>query len=522
VLQLVKMRKTYPGLIALQDVSIAFRPGEIHALLGENGAGKSTLIKIVSGYQQPDKGSQMFLEGEPYSVRNTLEAIKRGIHTVYQDLHVIPMASVAENIMLDKLPSHGGTGVLDWKEIVRQAEKYLDVVGLDIDPMARMNRLSLAQRQLVVIAKSLSSDLKILMLDEPTSSLTRNDAEYLFRVMEKLKGTGVLVIFVSHVLEEVLRVADRVSILRDGRCVVTDDKANMDRKRIVNSMIGRDEETNGFGARAIDRAQRVLEVKNLTREKKAYDVSFSLHQGEILGFYGLVGAGRTELARILIGADRKDRGEVLIDGREARIHSIYDAMSTYGLGYMTEDRRKDGLILSFDVQTNLTITIWDRIAGWLGYVSGKKEAAAAWKQIDDLEIKTFGPRQKVGTLSGGNQQKVNLGKWLAAESRILIIDEPTVGVDVGAKEYFAHLIWNLADKGRSIILISSDMPEIIKLADRILVFSGNRIVGEIDNSSRDYRETSTRIGNCISEFQITSRGLDQKEDASRKRASGVE
>jgi ribose transport system ATP-binding protein len=518
VLQLVNMRKTYPGLTALEDVSISFKPGEIHALLGENGAGKSTLIKIVSGYQQPDRGSQMFFDGAPYSVRSTLEAIQRGIHTVYQDLHVIPMASVAENIMLDSLPSRGRSGILDWKAIRAQAEKYLDVVGLDIDPMTRINTLSLAQRQLVVIAKSLSSDLKILMLDEPTSSLTRNDAEYLFRVMEKLKNSGVLVIFVSHVLEEVLAVADRVSVLRDGRCVVTDDKTNMDRRRIVNAMIGRDEETNGFGARAIDREKKALEVRNLTRENKAYDISFVLHQGEILGFYGLVGAGRTELAKILIGADRPDRGEVFIHGKEARIRSVYEAMSRYGLGYMTEDRRKDGLILSFDIKTNVTMTIWDRIAGWLGYVSGTKEDAVAWKQIEDLEIKTTGPKQKVGTLSGGNQQKVNLGKWLAADSTILIIDEPTVGIDVGAKEYFAHLIWNLANKGKSIILISSDMPEIIKLADRILVFSTNRIVGEIDNTSRDYRETSTKIGNCISEFQVTAPARG-KEEATRKRAS---
>jgi len=521
VLQVLNMRKTYPGLTALEDVSIRFAAGEIHALLGENGAGKSTLIKIVSGYQQPDRGSQMLLDGAPYAVRNTLEAIRRGIHTVYQDLQVIPMASVAENIMLDRLPSRGRTGVLDWKAMRSQAEKYLDVVGLDVDPMARINSLSVAQRQLVVIAKSLSTDLKILMLDEPTSSLTRNDAEYLFRVMEKLKRSGVLVIFVSHVLEEVLAVADRVSVLRDGRCVVTDDKVSMDRRRIVNAMIGRDEETNGFGARRIDRGEKVLEVRGLTREKKAYDVSFDLHQREILGFYGLVGAGRTELARILVGADRRDRGEVLVHGQPTRIRSIHEAMSRYGLGYMTEDRRKDGLILSFDIKTNVTMTIWDRLATWLGYVPGKKEEAVAWKQIDDLEIKTMGPRQKVGTLSGGNQQKVNLGKWLAAESDILIIDEPTVGIDVGAKEYFAHLIWDLAEKGKSIILISSDMPEIIKLADRILVFSGNRIVGEIDNASRDYKETSTRIGNCISEFQVTApaRGVEGKDDVAKKRAS---
>jgi ribose transport system ATP-binding protein len=502
VLQLVNVRKTYPGLKALDDVSITFRAGEIHALLGENGAGKSTLIKIVSGFQQPDRGSQLFLEEKPYSVRNTLEAFQRGIHTVYQDLPVIPLASVAENIMLDKLPTLGGSGVVKWKTIRSQAKKYLDLVGLSIDPMTRMNRLSVAQRQLAVIAKSLASELKILMLDEPTSSLAGKDADYLFQVMEKLRDNGVLIIFVSHVLEETLRVADRISVLRDGKCVVTDDKANMDRRRIVNSMIGRDEETNSLGALSVDRAKKVLEVKNLTREGKAYNISFNLYQGEILGFYGLVGAGRTELAKILIGADRYDSGEIRISGRKVRVRSIYDAMANHGLCYVTEDRRKDGLIMSFDIRANITMTIWDRIANWIRYVSGRVETETSWKQIRDLDIKTWGPRQKVGTLSGGNQQKVNFGKWLAADSKILIIDEPTVGVDVGAKEYFAHLIWDLAKKGKSIILISSDMPEIIKLASRILVFSGNSIVGEIDNARNDYKETSAKIANCISEFFI--------------------
>jgi ribose transport system ATP-binding protein len=221
-----------------------------------------------------------------------------------------------------------------------------------------------------------------------------------------------------------------------------------------------------------------------------------------LGFYGLVGAGRTELAKILIGQDRADSGEIRINGEKAKIRSIYDAMSRYGLGYVTEDRRKDGLILADTLKTNITITVWDRISNWLNYVSGKKEADISWKQIEDLEIKTYGLKQKVGNLSGGNQQKVNVAKWLAADSSILIIDEPTVGVDVGAKEYFTRLIWDLARRGKSIILISSDMPEMIKLADRILIFSENKIVGEIDNSNKNYAEISSKIGNCIAEFRV--------------------
>jgi ribose transport system ATP-binding protein len=504
VLELKNISKSFPGVKALDNVSITFNAGEIHALLGENGAGKSTLIKIISGFQKPDKGSQIFLNHQPYLVNNTREAFKKGVQTVYQDLQVIPEASVAENIMLDKLSTRGKTGVLNWKEINRTARNYLDKAGLNIDPSTPINRLSIAQRQLVVIAKAIASHIRILLLDEPTASLSHSDTQYLFKVTDQLKQSGVLVIFVSHVLEEVLQIADRISILRDGQCVASDDAANMDRKKIVKYMIGREEDTTPFGTLEIDKSKKVLEVRQITRKNRAYDVSFNLYEGEILGFYGLVGAGRTELAKILIGQDEYDSGEIIIDGRKARIRSIYDAMSKYGLGYVTEDRRKDGLILSDSIKSNITITVWDRIANWFGYVPGKREADITWKQMEDLEIKATGLTQKVGNLSGGNQQKVNVAKWLAADSKILIIDEPTVGVDVGAKEYFTRLIWNLAEKKKSIILISSDMPEIIKLANRILIFSGNRIVGEIENGSKNYKEISNKIGNCISEFQVCS------------------
>ena len=269
-------------------------------------------------------------------------------------------------------------------------------------------------------------------------------------------------------------------------------------------MIGRDEDTTPFGTLEVDTSKKVLEVKNLTKAKKAYDISFDLYEGEILGFYGLVGAGRTELARILIGQDKYDKGEIFIRGEKARIGSIHDALSKYGIGYVTEDRRKDGLFLNENIKTNITVTVWDRIVNWMRMVSGKKEAEISRTQFDNLEIKATGIRQKVGTLSGGNQQKVNVGKWLAAESNILIIDEPTVGIDVGAKEYFTQLIWDLAKRKKNIILISSDMPEIIKLANRILVFSGNRIVAEIDNAGKSYTEISSKIGNCISEFKESS------------------
>jgi ribose transport system ATP-binding protein len=501
VLSLKHISKSYPGVQALQDVSVDFLPGEIHALLGENGAGKSTLIKIISGYHRQDEGT-VFLNDEPFAPRNTHEAFVKGVHTVYQDLQVIPLASIAENIMLDKLTTRGATGVLDWKELNRRARKYLDIVGLKIDPTTQIGRVSVAQRQLIVIAKAISSDLKILLLDEPTASLTENDAQYLFKVMNQLRDRGVIVIFVSHVLEEVLQVADRITVLRDGKHIVTDEKTNLDRKAIVQHMIGRAETTKRFGTLEVDTSKKVLEVRNLTREKGAQDITFDLYEGEILGFYGLVGAGRTELAKILIGHDRYDSGEIIIRGQKARIRSISDAISRYGMGYVTEDRHRDGLIMNHSLKTNLTITVWSDIARLFNYVPDKKEEAVAWKQVDNLEIRTYGLQQKAGNLSGGNQQKVNVGKWLAADSDILIIDEPTVGVDVGAKEYFVRLIWELARNGKSIILISSDMPEIIKLASRILVFSSNRIVGEVDNQSKNYEAVSKQIGEHIEEFQV--------------------
>ena len=386
----------------------------------------------------------------------------------------------------------------------RVAKKYLDLIELKIDPSTTINRLDVAQRQLVKIAKALASNIKVLLLDEPTASLTEDEAQYLFKIMYKLKKNGILIIFVSHILEEVLQVATIISILRDGKLVVTDDIKNLDRKKIVKYMIGREEDKKPYSDFIINKSKKVLEVKHLTREKKAYDINFTLYEGEILGFYGLVGAGRTELARILIGHDKYDSGEIIINGKKARIRSVYDALSKYSLGYVTEDRRKDGLILTDNIKTNIAITIWDRITNGLGLVSNKKERDITWKQIKDLDIKTIGFNQKIGNLSGGNQQKVNVAKWLAAEVDVLIIDEPTVGIDIGAKEYFTRLIWGLAKRKKSIILISSDMPEIIKLANRILVFSRNRIVGEVDNSSKNYKETSAKISDYISEFKVMS------------------
>lgn len=488
--------KIFPGVKALDNVSIKFNSSEIHALLGENGAGKSTFIKIISGVYKSDSG-KIFLNNQAYSVNSPLEALQKGIDTVYQELQIIPQASVAENMMLNKLPKKGKTGFVDWNQINRVAKRYLETVGLNISPTTIMNRLTHAQKQLVEIAKALISESKVLLLDEPTASLTEREVEYLFKIMSQLKQKGVLIIFVTHILEEVFQICDRVSIFRDGRCVRTDDIRNLNRQEVVKLMIGREEDTEPLGTLEVDKNTKVLEVRHLTRKQKAYDISFELYQGEILGFYGLVGSGRTELARIIIGADRYDSGEILVKGQKAKVKSVYDALSKYNLGYITEDRREEGLILNDTVKINITITVWDRIVNGFGFIPRKKEEDIAWKEVNDLDIRITGLSQRAGTLSGGNQQKVNVAKWLAVECDILIFDEPTTGMDVGTKGYFTRLIWDLAKKKKSIILISSDMPEIIRLANRILVFSENRIVGEVDNSTMNYKEVSEKIGNYI-------------------------
>lgn len=508
MLNIVDVSKTFPGVKALKNVSIEMASGEIHSLLGENGAGKSTLIKIISGLYKPDEESTILLDGETYEPENPYESLRRGIHTVYQHLSVVEQSSVAENIMLDKLRERSRRGFINWKSINEQASGYLHSMGLAISPEKKISELSIAQRQLVEITKAVASENKILLLDEPTASLTKGETKKLFEIVMKLRDEGVLIVFVSHILEEVLAVSDRISILRDGTCVETEDRSKLDRKKIIKHMIGRDISDRKYEKADVREENKILEVKNLSVEKKAYDINFSLRKGEILGFYGLVGSGRTELARVLIGRDKMDTGELSLHGKKVHIRSIREALEKYRMGYVTEDRMKDGLILTESVKTNITITIWKRISKFLGYVPAILEDEKTNEMIGSLAIKTRGGDQKVAKLSGGNQQKVNLGKWLAAETEILIIDEPTVGVDVGAKEYFEKLIIDLSKKGKSIILISSDMPEIVRLAHRILVFSGNRIVGEIDNSESDYREAGRLISEYIAEFNVSEKDRD--------------
>ena len=503
MLQIRHVTKSFPGVRALDDVSVEFAPGEVHAIVGENGAGKSTLIKIICGIYAPDDG-EVLLDGAAIHLHAYKDALDRKINLVSQEIQVIPKSTVAENIMLDKLDRYLTRGRIDWQRINQDAARYAELVDLVVPVKQPVSGMSAAQKQLIMIARALSSDARILIMDEPTSALTRHETDNLLQLLRRIKGEGVTVIFVSHKLEEVLAVADQVSVLRDGSLIGTRPIAGLTKEQIVQMMIGRDARTLGLGTLNVDTGQPVLEARGICQAGRFDELNFALQRGEILGFYGLVGSGRTELAQILIGEDRKDGGDVYIDGKPAKIHGMADSLFKYRMGYVSENRKEKGLILSAPIKTNIAITVWGRLRDRFGSIRLAAETDTARDYMQALEIRATGPNQTVGSLSGGNQQKVSIAKWLAAHCDILIIDEPTIGVDIGAKEYIHQLIWNLAKvEGKSIILISSDMPEIVNVARRILVFKDFKIVGEVRNDGangapvRGYDEVSQEIGQFL-------------------------
>ncbi len=501
MLELKHISKSFPGVKALDDVSVAFRPGEIHALVGENGAGKSTVLKIATGLYRPE-GGEILLDGRPVHFRSYQESRDLGIDIVHQEIQVVPENSVAESILLWRLITFGRTGIVDWRAMNERARLYMDMVGLDVSPNAIMRSLSPAQKRLTQIARALAADAKVILLDEPTGALTEHEAENLFGILRGLRDRGVTLVFVSHKFEEVFALCDTITVLRDGRRVGTGPAGEMTRAELIRLMIGREYTEDHLGRVHVNRDTEVLRAEGVTRRGKIEDAGFSLREGEILGFYGLVGSGRTELARALIGEDRMDAGSVFVRGRPARIRSVADSLYRYRIGYGTENRKEEGLFLDEPVRTNLTIAVWHRMAERFTRGSSRREEdRTARRLVRALSIRTPGLGQITANLSGGNQQKVSLAKWLAADCDVLIVDEPTIGVDVGAREQIHRLIRDLAEKERrSVILISSDMPEIIRLANRILVFRAGRIVGEVDdvdNPERSYDDISVAIGEYL-------------------------
>lgn len=490
-----KVSKEFPGVLALNEVNLTLTGGTVHALLGENGAGKSTLIKIITGVYVADSGS-MKVNGEEKSFNNPIESTEAGIAVVHQERNLIPEFSVEENITLHNPPLK--FGIIERAERTRLAKQALQTLGFEIDLNERVKNLSVAQMQLVEIAKALVTNAKIILLDEPTASITGSETKKLFDVVRKLKDQGTAVLFVSHKLEEVYEICDTVTVLRDGVSVL-ESKSLSEYKQgeIVDLMVGRHLAERKNVIRKIDRSKKpVIELKNLSTALGHRNINLSLYPGEVLGMYGLVGAGRSELARSILGLHDVTSGQILLNGEEVKIKNFRDALHKFRIGYVTENRKEEGLFLDFPVRKNISVTILSKILQKLSVINPKKEDDVASKYVERLGIKVVDNNQLALTLSGGNQQKVSVSKWLAAETKILVIDEPTVGVDVRTKASFHELITQLADEGLSIILISSDLAEMVAVADRILVMRRYELVGDLDNS-KDYQSMSRSIMNSI-------------------------
>jgi rhamnose transport system ATP-binding protein len=476
VLQVQYISKSFGGVHALQDVDFAVVPGEVHAILGENGAGKSTLIKILTGFHQPDSG-EIFLEGKPVHFSGTREAQQLGIAAIYQEPSLFPDLDVAENIMVGRQPV--GRWGIDWRSMYAEATELLKRLGLAIDAHTKARDLSVAQQQVVEIARSLSINAKVLIMDEPTSSLTLREVDELFAIVRQLRDAGTAVVFISHRLEELFAVADRVTILRDGAYVGTREMAGIGTDEMIRLMVGR---SLGelFPKQHVEPGAVVLEAEGLGVEGAFSGVSFQLRRGEIVGMSGLIGAGRTNVARAIFGTDPATAGTIKLDGKPVTIKTPDEAMAL-GIGYVPEDRKEHGLVLEMSIADNITLPILARFAR-LGWLNQGRALVQAKESSQELEVKMTGVDQKAQQLSGGNQQKVVLAKWLGTKPRVLILDEPTRGIDVGTKAAVHRLMSNLAAEGIAILMISSELPEILGMSDRVLVMREGRLIAEFSRA----------------------------------------
>ena len=473
------INKSFPGVQALSAVDFDLRAGEVHALVGENGAGKSTLMSIIAGVQKPDSG-QMCLYEQQYEPNGRADAEAHGIRMVMQELHLISNLSVAENIFIEKLPNK--FGIIDYSKLNRTARDVMEQVGLgNVDPDVPVRLLGVGQQQMVEIAAGLSRRCRILVLDEPTASLTDREIELLFAQIRKLKAEGVGIIYISHRIEEVTRIADCVTVLRDGKVISTNPTSELGVSDIIRMMVGRDLEHEHL-RHDLKAGQVALRVVGLTRGRKVRDVSFEVRQGEILGVAGLMGSGRTETMRAVFGADRPDSGKIYLYGASepVEIRTPRDAVRN-GIALLTEDRKEQGLLPGLAVRVNISLTRLRDVSRF-GWMNISKERAVASRYIDALSVRCSSNEQTVGELSGGNQQKVVIAKWLYKDCDILIFDEPTRGIDVGAKFEIYHMLAELAEKGKAVIVVSSDTKELMAVCDRIMVMSAGRIAATFARS----------------------------------------
>jgi inositol transport system ATP-binding protein len=483
LLRMTSIAKRFPGVQALDDAGLEVLPGEIHALLGENGAGKSTLIKILSGAELPDSGT-IELSGQKVNITSPHDAQRRGIVTIYQEFTLAPNMTIAENVFIGREP---GLGVLvDWGKMAAETLEITARLGLQLRPMSVVRDLNVAEQQMVEIARALSMKSRLIVMDEPTSALSSSEVEKLFRIIRELKAQGLSIIFVTHRLEEVMRICDRYTVLRDGRPAGRGSIAETTVDGIIRLMVGR--QVNALFARREkrDTGEILLSVEGLTRRGNAQDrnatvladVSFNARRGEVLGIAGLVGAGRTEMARAVFGADPFDSGRVSVDGRQVQIGSPRDAIRC-GIGLVPEDRKQQALFLALAVRINLTMASHDRVSRWGMFIDEAAERAMVEEYREKLNIRMASPEQLIAGLSGGNQQKVTLARWLALRPKVLIVDEPTRGIDVGAKVEVHNLLFEMASSGISVIAISSELPEVLAISDRIVTMREGRVTGEI-------------------------------------------
>ncbi len=473
ILRMENIKKAFPGVQALNGVSFYLRPGEIHALMGANGAGKSTLMKCLVGVYPPDSG-EIWLDGKKVDIKNVAHAHALGVNMVFQELNILPHLSVLENIFLSNEPTHAG--LYDWRAMRARAQEILDSIGLELNLNAKVRDLTPAQQQMVEIARALSTETKIIIFDEPTSSLTVKEVEQLYRIMEDLKRRGIAMVYISHRLEEIYRICERLTLMRDGEWVFTDDLCNISNERLVSGIMGRKAEEQ-FPVRSPQIGDVIFQAEDITSYGKFEDVSFQVRKGEILGFAGLAGAGRTEIAKTIFGVYPLHKGTMTLCGETIRPKSPEKALAR-GIAYVSEDRKAEGILPVRSIRENAAVSsLGRRMHG--PFLDKHREKAAVEEQVEALHTKTPSIETAIQNLSGGNQQKVCLSKWLLTEPKLLILDEPTRGIDVGAKAEFYDIISDLAERDVGVIMISSEESELIGLCDRIIVMRSGRKVGEL-------------------------------------------
>lgn len=484
IVELKNVTKKFPGVVALRKMSIQIKPGEVHGLIGENGAGKSTLIKVLTGINIPEEG-EIFISGEKVKLKDPNDARNRGIACVYQELNIVKMLSITDNIFVGHTLTRGKSPMLDYPKMHKKAKEIMQILGQDVNPKAECGKQGMGIQQMVEIAKAVLAEAKLIIMDEPTSSLSGKEVEQLFKVVRDLKKRGIAILFVSHKLEELFELCDRVTVMRDGEHILTEEMSTMTNDRLINAMVGRSL-SNLFPHCEPNPGEIVFKADHIKATGLLHDISFSARRGEILSFFGLVGAGRTELFLTLFGAMPLDDGEIYINGKKVNNKSPYEAIKNK-MALLTEDRKGQGLVLSQSIETNLIMANMKYFSKGIFLNNGKIKKIVE-KNIGELNIKTPSSREVVSKLSGGNQQKVVVGKWSNTDAEVYIFDEPTRGIDVGAKIEVYNVMNKLVKENKCVIMISSELPEILGMSDKLIVMRSGRIMAEMDRNSNHFNQ----------------------------------